>query len=179
MENLMVDIETLGTKPGCIILELAAVEFSLDGETGAKHYFALSFSEQEEANLKGNIETLMWWMKQPRFPEIAGIIAGETTSHKSFSIVDRDFWKYKKVWGNSARFDLGILAHYFNTCADANAPWNTWNERCYRTVVQEFGKDIYEERKKNRQNAHNPLEDCIFQIEVLCETYKRIKATTI
>ena len=76
-----------------------------------------------------------------------------------------------QVWGNSARFDLGILENAYSKF-NVNIPWNHWNERDVRTLVA-FAPEI----KKNmvfEGVKHNPIDDCKHQIKYCCEIFKKL-----
>jgi hypothetical protein len=76
-----------------------------------------------------------------------------------------------KVWGNSARFDLGILEVAYTACKMV-IPWQFWNERDVRTLVA-FAPEI----KANEPflgDKHDPLHDCLHQIKYCHKTYKTL-----
>jgi hypothetical protein len=87
-----------------------------------------------------------------------------------------DYWfrfhELRFVWGNSARFDLGILANGYDK-AGGKAPWHYRDERCYRTINNMF--HLYAEGiKSDPLQLHDPLCDCMFQIERLCKIWSFI-----
>ena len=62
------------------------------------------------------------------------------------------------MWGNSARFDLGILEYAYDSCL-IPVPWDHRNERCYRTL-----KALHPEIKIMRSGTHhNALDDATSQ----------------
>lgn len=75
------------------------------------------------------------------------------------------------MWGNSARFDCGILQNAYNK-ADIPLPWDFRKERCYRTFVEMFGQI---DKTKYIGFAHNPLDDCRNQITTLMYTKNNLK----
>ena len=77
------------------------------------------------------------------------------------------------VWGNSARFDLGIIENAYNKCVKDKSLWNHRNERCLRTLSA-----LYPEIKKSQPFdgvRHDALDDCIHQIKYACKTLAHIK----
>jgi hypothetical protein len=80
--------------------------------------------------------------------------------------------KDAKIWGNSARFDLGILQNAYNI-QNMPIPWDFRKERCLRTLV-EYNPTIKSSYKYSG-TAHNALEDCYNQINYATEIFKAIK----
>lgn len=177
MKDLMIDIETLGNKSHSVILSLAAVEFDLDtGNTGKEFYKKIDLQSCLDAGLKINASTLQWWMEQK--PEALKELFNGATPLEVVLSNFRDFYTlqcgtpFPRVWGNGARFDLGILEDAYEAIGQ-NVPWGFRSEMDVRTLVA-FAPDI----KKNlvfEGVAHNPLHDCYHQIKYCCETWKTLK----
>jgi exodeoxyribonuclease VIII len=75
------------------------------------------------------------------------------------------------VWGNSARFDLGLLHNAYQKC-NMPYPWDFRKERCVRTLLA-----LKPQAKTVTQNvgvAHNPVDDCLFQIKYCTEVWKSL-----
>jgi len=134
-DNIMLDLETLGTTPGSVILALAAVPFDHAG-VYTKDALYLKFSAMHAGafGFRTNLLTQMWWDKQS--PE---------ARHEAFSgtltpldLVE-SLTKYLedspdvKVWGNGANFDNVLVAAYYEKL-DRKLPWKYSNDRCYRTL---------------------------------------------
>lgn len=161
-EHLMIDIETMANESFSSIISLAAVEFDINtGATGKEFYENISLQSCLDLGLIVNADTIMWWMKQS--DEARKILTSGTISITdaltSFSaFCNQDY----QVWGNSARFDLGILQNAYNK---ANMPicWDFRKERCVRTLVS-----LEPEVRKQYTfsgTAHNALADCHNQIQ--------------
>ena len=172
-ENVMIDIETLGTKSYSAILSIAAVEFDLDtGEFGNTFYVNVDKESCKNVGLKTDDETVEWWNNQSKEAKESLEIHKETLDIALKML--RNFLKGKnyKIWGNSARFDLGILANAFEIIG-LEIPWIYKNERCVRTLVS-FQPEI-----KDKMNfigtRHNALDDCIHQIKYCSEIWNHLK----
>lgn len=173
----MIDIETLGTKSNSVIKSIAAVFFDINtGKTG--HEFCMAIDEKSctDAGLLIDPETVKWWDNQPDIVKRAM----DEFDEDYLSMVLIELWcfvrnnsdKNVKVWGNSARFDLGLIE---NACdkVGLNISWDYWNERDVRTLVS-----FYPEVKKNavfKGEKHHPLHDCYHQIAYCSKTYRRLK----
>lgn len=160
-DHVMVDIETLGTEPGCVILSVAAVRFNM--ETGV-----ISDRFMEVVNIDSCIKlglgidggTLTWWFNQSE--EAREHLKGKSDTIKSvLHSLSQFFRSGDQVWGNSARFDLGILADTYKRVGE-KLPWNFWNERDVRTLVS-FKPEVKSEVVFEGE-PHNPVDDCVHQV---------------
>jgi hypothetical protein len=174
MEHLMIDIETMANESFSAIISLAAVEFDINtGKTGKEFYINISLQSCIDLGLIVNADTIMWWMKQSdeaRKSLLAGSVSiiDALTSFSGFC--NRDY----QVWGNSARFDLGILQNAYDK-AKLPICWDFRKERCLRTLVS-FKPDIRKDFKY-LGTAHNALTDCYNQIHYCCLTWNTLKYT--
>lgn len=163
--HVMIDLETLGLKPGCKILSIGAYVFAGAAddltEDLKQYYIRLEHTSQ---NLTVDPATIAWWNRQD--PEVYAEAFGGTAIIQ-YALADFSEWlKGLKVygvvhvWGNSASFDLSILkaAHdaYF-----APIPWNYKNEECYRTLKNRMKNIITENPFEGTK--HNALHDAIHQ----------------
>jgi len=62
-DRVMIDIETLGTEPGCAILSIGAVHFTAAGR-GETLYRNIDRASCEDAGLEIDEETVKWWSEQ-------------------------------------------------------------------------------------------------------------------
>lgn len=172
-KNLMIDLETLDRVPRGIILSIAAVPFNWDGSYGNKEErFEINISLQDslKRGFTINADTLRWWMEQSE--EARKRAFGFNTIEYNLNESLYKFRQYLdslgvadlEVWGNSNRFDLGLLAAYYNEVyPKTDLPWKYSNERDVRTLVS-----FYPEIKANTKfegTPHNPIDDCIHQIK--------------
>lgn len=172
--NVVVDLETLGTKAGCVILSIGAAEFEDHGVVDA-FYRTLSIDSQTERGLKIEQRVLKFWLDQDA--ETRGDIF-ESDEESTDVLTDFSKWCNSKenlvLWGNSARFDLGILEQAYTSLGfhECMIPWDTRNgERCYKTL-----KKLYPEVTSERTGVlHNALDDACFQAEHLIKILKSIK----
>ena len=85
----------------------------------------------------------------------------------SFFIDDNEY----QVWGNSARFDCGILVNAYEKL-ELGVPWKHFNERDVRTLVA-FKPSV----KKNMWfsgTPHYAPDDCKHQIKYCHEIFKTL-----
>jgi hypothetical protein len=167
----MIDIETMGNKAGAALVSIAAVQFDLHtGQTGEQFYVNVDLQSCLNAGLKVDASTLIWWMQQNenarmKFtynPSPLHAVLAQLSEFVASVGLDCE------VWGNSARFDLGILEVAFTACK-MQTPWKFWNERDVRTLVA-FAPDI----KANEVfigDKHDPIHDCLHQIKYCTKIY--------
>ena len=178
-KHLMIDIETLGTKSDSVILSIAAVNFDLDtGKTGATFNERIDIQSCLDFGLEIDSKTLQWWLNQP--DNVSKVAFSGTLP---LTKVLMDFWGFCKnlrednlqVWGNSARFDLGLIENACNKTS-MNIAWKYCNERDVRTLVS-FNPQL----RKNTPfigNAHDPLDDCHHQIMYSSKIWNSLKPNT-
>ena len=184
MENVMIDIETLGTKPYSVLLSLAGVEFDLEsGETGRTFYQNISIQSCLDHNLVIEEQTLLWWLKQDK--QAQETLINPTPKRDTLDNVLYKFYgwlinikqqdKPLYMWGNSNRFDLGLLSNAMERVGIEKMPWNFYDERDVRTLVHfnpQIKKDMVFEGVK-----HSALDDCYHQIKYCSEIYRSLKTT--
>lgn len=162
MNNIMVDIETLGKGSNAVIMSVGAVVFD---ETGLGQTFYRNVAPQScvDIGMTIDVDTVMWWMKQGDDARKVLAIPGDAIQKvlSEFS----DFVthcgapaKDIKVWGNGATFDNVILGNAYKL-AGMEQPWAFWNDRCHRTLKNMFPNMI----APKPGVAHNALEDAIAQ----------------
>lgn len=165
--DVMVDLETLGTLPGSVILSIGAVAFNEMGVDSEGFYRSIRRSDCEKAGLKTSPETLAWWEKQS--PEARTVLndsnaASLFTALKHFNDWLGQFPDTVSIWGNGANFDNPLLACAYDAVS-VKPYYKFWNERCYRTVKNQY-PDIDLERKGT---YHNALDDARCQAEHLVQ----------
>lgn len=168
----MLDLETLGNMSHSAIVSVGAVRFDLKtGEIGDKFYMNVDLQSCLDAGLIINADTLMWWLNQSE-------AARKKITEKGFPLnkvllsLSAFITKDDEVWGNSARFDLGILQDAFNV-KSMPIPWDFRKERCVRTLVS-FAPEV-KDAEPNTGVAHDALADCIFQINYCSKIFNKLK----
>ncbi len=168
----MLDLETLGTAPGSVILSIGAVKFN---ENGVYDDFHIGINIQSclDAGLTINGSTLMWWMDPERNEARAQWVdPGFDKFDLESALVQFHIWLHQngpneiEMWGNGANFDnnlLGAAYAAYDPCKRPQ-PWKFWNDRCYRTM-----KSMYPAIKmpKREGTHHNAVDDATSQVNHL------------
>lgn len=183
MPDIMVDLETLGQRPGCSILSIGAVAFN--PATGEVHetdgyYGVINRKSCELAKLEEDESTINWWSKQS---DGAREVLKQASSKKdSLPLTDGlgafTCWlgeygtkRQLRIWGNGSDFDNAILAVCYARAGLA-LPWEFWNNRCYRTL-----KNLVPNVKLDRTGTyHNALDDAISQARHAIDLFKAMRA---
>ena len=177
MKNLMLDLETLGTRPGCVILSIGAVFFDIEEGLGAEFHAVVSRVESEKAGLLVSQDTVDWWDKQS---DEAKTTLHEASSEEAWAPKDvfaafngflQTYGDPKKVliWGNGADFDNVLLLAAYEKVGCA-VGWGNYNNRCYRTL-----KNLRRGIKLERQGTyHNALDDAKTQATHTIQLLKAI-----
>jgi hypothetical protein len=160
MQNVMIDLETLGTRPGSAVLAIGAVFFDANG-LGYEFYKRVTLESCLKAGLKMDASTVLWWMGQEDAARrelydkelMRNDLREAMGAFSDFLLVcDPDDLK---VWGNGSDFDIVLMLDCYEAVG-LQAPWKFYNHRCYRTL-----KSLAPHSSANRARGvhHNGLDD--------------------
>ena len=168
----MLDIETLGTRPECVILTLGAVKFNpfdIDVEPGPGLYMRIDVDEQLALGREVQEETLQWWMNQAE--DVREEALGES-DRVSLDTMYKDLNRFlvgaKNIWCQGPAFDMVILENIYRQCGWPT-PWQFWQIRDSRTLFGVHG----DPRVKGKVGLHNALEDCVSQAKGVQQVYHK------
>lgn len=154
LKHVMVDIETLGTRPGDTILSIGAVKFDAEG-LGEEFYTTIDVESSKAAGFRAQKSTLEWWEKQSEEARKAAFKGEFPIDH---ALIKFNMWlppvDFTVMWGNGANFDNALLAAAYRMMK-MDTPWRFWNDRCYRTISAVFMK----KRVDRVGTYHNALDD--------------------
>lgn len=154
--RIMLDLETLGTRPGSVILSIGAVRFDERAVLGT-FYERVDARDAQNRGLSIDADTVLWWMAQS--PEARAEIAQPGWTLPAV-LEGFTAWagEVDELWGNGASFDPVLLAAAYHVCG-AVPPWQFWRERCFRTL-----KETFPDFKPVRAGTHhNALDDAMHQ----------------
>ncbi len=183
MLDVMIDLETLGTKPGSVILSLGAVEFDpVEGTMGREFYEVIDTTSCVQAGLLTDPGTVQWWEKQSlearKVLELAaygpnnglGAVAHmfNTFLQNEGGRIGSGSARDVRLWGNGSDFDNVLLIAAFEA-VDVRPAWRYFNHRCYRTLKNLFPVNL------PRTGAHNALADAKYQAAGAIEIFKQLR----
>ena len=171
MNNIMLDIETLGTRVDSVVIQVAMVKFDRDGNLGESLSVCLNKDEQLELGLSYTQATIDWWNKTN--PELLKKLLTENVSSlkEGLKQINSFINRYDYLWCH-ATFDAPILSNLFEA-AGMRAPWGYKNVRDIRTLVDLTQLDL-SNYNWIAEKTHDALDDCKFQIKYCCDAFKRI-----
>src|SRR5215217_6908616 len=133
--NIMLDLETLGTSPGCKILGIGA---TVMGRSKVRYEsFEMYAHRDPQTRLVEEKATVDWWNSQK--PEVRDLVLSNPKSMPLSSVLFAfSEWLEELdcvpiIWGNSASFDCRILEFAYKIY-NIPVPWNFRNEMCFRTL---------------------------------------------
>ncbi len=134
--HIMTDIETLGTRPGAIVLSAAFVRFTDE----AHMTINLSVPDQEMLGLEKDESTLAWWRDlEAKSP---GAWARATSDPRPLAIALPYIAQWldwaragddMQIWCHGAPFDCPLLQELYRRAA-MPCPWQFWAVRDTRTL---------------------------------------------
>ena len=160
--DVMVDLETLGTRPGAVILSIGAVVFGKDGaDTDLTFEECIDIDSCLRCGLTVDGGTLEWWLRQNERARGIFQVKGKPLT---MVLVNFAGWLQAlpgdlRLWGNGASFDCALLAEAYRRAGWLELPWKYTAERCYRTLAALHS----EVPKAKALVAHCALDDALAQ----------------
>lgn len=189
--HIMIDLETLGTTPGSVILSIGAVAFDpIDG-------FIESVPETHDGRFSANVDiqsaidygltvdgsTIEWWHRQKKsaWDKHREKILPLGVVLSSFGQwVDR--FKdpqapdnHPRVWGNGATFDISLLDAAYDRVKILESPYSHRHVRCYRTlrrVARMHGVDTAD----HEETTHVAVEDAARQVRTALRIFAALRS---
>lgn len=176
--DIMLDTETAGLPPTGALLSIGAVFFDL-------HTCTLGPTFNRTIHLASSVKhggtmdpgTFLWWLRQGDAARKAVAYGGEPLD---LVLTDFSNWIAQhcrhadvRPWGNSSSFDLTIVGGAYKRLG-MPAPWSYDNERCFRTLRNQYPGVEYDPGEKG-DGAHNALADAVFQAQHLFKIRNRNK----
>lgn len=174
MNDIMIDLETLGRASNTIIVAMGAVQCNLiTGEIGDTFYRLADLETQKRKGRTIDIDTFLWWTKQSSDARIALFETNRVTLQKMCV----SFWNWlhaigkpelMRLWGNGASFDNAIIRDATIQMLGKDLPIPFWNDRDMRTIVGFYPRQL--QRKWKIENLregtyHNALDDAKYQVK--------------
>lgn len=167
----MLDLETLGTKPGCPVLSFGAVAFDpYAGKLGNEFYRKLDLETELPRGARHvSAATVKWWFQQSAEAQREAF----SGTYPAFIVASMfgDFWREENaefIWANGPTFDVAVWE-----AAAGYAPWSFRAPRDCRTIYDLAG--IWPDRTKG--TFHNALDDARNQAEAVIKCYAKLGVT--
>lgn len=170
--DVMLDLETLGTRPDCVILTLGAVKFNpyTKEDPGPGLYLRINADEQIARGREVQEDTLAWWMKQDEeVREEALGEEGRVSVEDMYKQLNKFLVGVNNIWAQGPVFDIAILENLYRQYGWPT-PWQYWQISDSRTLFKVHG----DPRKAGRAAAHNALADCVYQAQGVQEIFCKL-----
>jgi hypothetical protein len=165
--TVVLDLETLGTRPGCAVIEMGAVVLE---EPWRCFQCRPSVASNVACGLKIEVETVAWWMDQAPGAALAGLkscpMCALPEALAGFAGWMRELGERPRIVGNGPTFDLSILAAAYAACGMAR-PWDFRDERCLRTALDPAFTGIVPPERG--ETAHRALADALAEASQLAK----------
>lgn len=176
--DIMIDLETLDTKPSATILTIGAVKFDPFGDDVnepdcEKFYVRVDLDSCDRIGLTTSEDTINWWSQQSKEAQDEAFSTdGRIDIADAMNQLYKFCWGAKRVWSHGAAFDIVICEHIFAKIGKA-VPWNFWQVRCTRTLF-----DIGIDPKRPPVLKHHALEDAWNQAVGVQNVYKKLRTAS-
>lgn len=165
MNHVMLDLETMGTTPGCAIVSIGAVEFDPPTNAlGGEFYRVVSLQSCVDLGLGADADTVMWWLKQS---DAARKALSEAPSDLPEVLhAFRDWYPPGAYcWGHGADFDAPILGAAY----DAYKMARPWGRKVLDTRTVLWQADA---KMGSHAQAHHALADAKYQAVRIMEVLR-------
>lgn len=141
-KHVMLDLETLSSKPNAVIVSIGAVEFDPWNLTlGREFYRRINIDSHLDSGGHISGSTIEWWMKQEDaaravFTEGGVPLPSALYDFRAFVNdlrAEVDDSTLVCIWGNGAAFDNVILGCAYDATRIPR-PWSYREDRCFRTL---------------------------------------------
>lgn len=200
MRKVMLDLETMGLRPGYVVLSIGAVMFDHEGHSPyvgdheEQFHMRLATELQHAVGLKSDPDTALWWMDQddearksllemtPVDPRQALAVFSDWLEEQVGTPDEREDGTVQplevEVWGNGAGFDAPMLREVYDALG-LRCPWAWWNDRCYRTERKGLKRHLHRaglgSADPHREGTqHDALADAVHQADVLLTLESRL-----
>ena len=169
--DVMLDIETAGTRPGCPVLSVGLCSFGPRIQPRATLALMLDLDEQMRRGLHADAPTLLWWLRQSDAARDA-LCRGQDTStpvEAGLHAITAALASLRvaaggaglRIWALGASFDAPVLGRVF-VAFRFPPPWDHRELRCARTLFDLAGIN---RKAFPPAIAHDALSDAIAQAD--------------
>ena len=166
--DVIMDLETLGKKPGAVVLQLGMIAFDRDtGMTYAERGINIDIGSQLLLGMDVDQSTLLWWRAQSQ--EAQASVFNRGVPIKEAVEAFQDLWgtycdETSALWARGTDFDPPIWEEAMKRTGVLIAPWRYDKKRDTRTALDVLGFDA---KSVERPKAHQAVEDAIHDLHCL------------
>lgn len=187
--HVMIDLETLGKRPGCAVLSIGAVQFDPLGEEVSlikreQFYERICVDDAVAQGYTVDGQTIVWWTQQS---DAARVEAFGGACRTVAAVANLRSWllsrcghngKRLRLWGHGSSFDLPILEAMFDK-ERAPIPWEYNAHRDTRTVyaLAKIRDSKWKGKKPSELGLtdHHALHDAYAQARSIQSAYRALR----
>jgi len=165
--DLMIDLETLGTRVNAPIVAVGACFFDINtGKIGKTFDAAMDLAEALRYG-RADGDTIKWWLGQS--DEARQKVARGRSDPQKVYAAFMDFVRAGgdgiRPWGNGASFDISMLEYSLGRVIEKAPPWKFWDIRDCRTIKHLADAKGLRFNGERKGVHHSALDDAVFQAE--------------
>lgn len=171
MNEIMIDLETLGCGPRAVVLSIGAVVFDVTAKTLGEQFYARMDTGRQSVGLGRTMDesTIAWWTRQSAEARKVFDEQGNPGGiHYFLEFVRRNKPKY--VWGNGSSFDITIIESLIQDYG-FELPWKYNAAMDLRTFKRFMAPGA---KIENKGTAHNALDDAIAQAQFVLDNCDKV-----
>lgn len=163
MQNVMLDVETMGLSSRAAITSLGAVIFDIDEEKITQEFYTnIILSSSVKMGMETDKKTFEWWARDDNKAARDEMSRNQLDLEVAIRMFIR--WCHQHspqgiiAWSYGVSFDIVVLEYAIRSCG-MKIPWHYRNISDYRTL-----KRLYPQVRVPRTSMlHNSIEDARFQ----------------
>jgi hypothetical protein len=171
--HLIADLETLGQRPGAVIVDVGLVVFSAGNPYIDGMRVRIDIQSSMDLGFEVDAATLVWWMEQNDaarhtvFSMKRSPTGNLSPNFLHVGLASRKIHDFivgvnpAGVWSNGPSFDLSMLAVLFQRCG-LDMPWNFRAERCFRTISAMYSEACPTEPRDGGVK-HSAFDDALWE----------------
>ena len=168
MNNLMIDLEALGTGHNGLITQIGGCYFDWSGEIGDTFLYNINLKSAVAVGMTLDIGAVLFWISQVAINGSPSWITDSVPLQQVLNDLVKIFKQTDSIWSHT--FDRVLLRDAGNLCGMPNLiPHKKWRE--INTLVALAGTTKI---KTKHLKTHNALDDCLYQIEYCVACYRSL-----
>jgi hypothetical protein len=173
LQDVMIDIETLGNGKHACIVQIGACYFNRStGEIGRKFKVNVDPESAVRAGCEIDAQTVMWWLKQSDAARASILADPKLDITEAFKQLNTFLMGAKYVWSH-ATFDFVIITNTFRMLG-LKPFYRYQSARDIRTLMDLA--DLKPSEQSNREGTHHDgLDDAIYQVQYCVKALNKLK----
>lgn len=172
--HLMVDIETLGSRPGAVIASIGAVVFT-EERVISEWECNVSVTSAQAEGLKFDADTILWWLRQSEAARAQTFTVRAMSTFDALTelVCFADDHRVVDYWSHGATFDLVLLDAASHVTGAPQLVKDFRRARDTRTMYEITG--VNPKTFMGTGTAHNAVDDARAQALAVIESWRILR----